>query len=625
LFQANQIRQLTILSEEEKTKYISGVEGLWAKIRSSPAHSPDYKQATEKLVQFSRMLHTKLQQRQAQLQQHRQAQMQHHKAQLQQQQKQAQQQPQQQPPQQQQQQQGQQQPPQSQGQQQGQQIPQPKQGQTPQPKQSQPPRPPSANQQSLAKASPQTQGQGQQQAGGNAGAGASAPASGTVQPQQAGQPNQVRLPDRVVQRLRGVPFKLPPHIKDKAKQEEYLNELRAKYGRAMVTIESAKNKIAAIDRSVNAKKEQGNPFSDAELRSINENRAAQLKTLGEATRWLDAFCKQHVEQRAGQNGQPPAQASPGNAQNGGQANNPAMAANQQQQQQAAVAGNRPSPANGATANAQTQNRNAPNTAQHAQAQLQAQKAEQAPPTPANNAPAGQVQQTAAQGAARVQTPGASTPVTTAGPSHALSHAAAMSLANQRAANTAGTAQAQGQQQQPVGTPTSAGMVAQNSGGQAGQQQSQHQQQPIPQQHQPQAQQAQQHQQTVHQVQAQSHQQHAHPHAHPTQPQSAIHTKMPIPKQLPEKATAVPQGVTLGGGVKGNRPTLNQGTGTMGSALHQPAVAKIPAYNNEAEGDHVLSKKKLDELVRQVCGGSSEGQEGNLLTPEVEEVRSLLVT
>ena len=41
--------------------------------------------------------------------------------------------------------------------------------------------------------------------------------------------------------------------------------------------------------------------------------------------------------------------------------------------------------------------------------------------------------------------------------------------------------------------------------------------------------------------------------------------------------------------------------------------------HEAEGDHVLSKKKLDELVRQVCGAAVEGQEPNMLTPEVEEV------
>lgn len=33
---------------------------------------------------------------------------------------------------------------------------------------------------------------------------------------------------------------------------------------------------------------------------------------------------------------------------------------------------------------------------------------------------------------------------------------------------------------------------------------------------------------------------------------------------------------------------------------------------------MLSKKKLDELVRQVCGGTAESLDGNILTPEVEE-------
>ena len=65
--------------------------------------------------------------------------------------------------------------------------------------------------------------------------------------------------------------------------------------------------------------------------------------------------------------------------------------------------------------------------------------------------------------------------------------------------------------------------------------------------------------------------------------------------------------------------MSQGSGTTGGVMSQPAVPKIPAYSHEAEGEHVLSKKKLDELVRQVCGGSAEGQDGNLLTPEVEEV------
>jgi transcription initiation factor TFIID subunit 12 len=114
-------------------------------------------------------------------------------------------------------------------------------------------------------------------------------------------------------------------------------------------------------------------------------------------------------------------------------------------------------------------------------------------------------------------------------------------------------------------------------------------------------------------------QQGHPHAHPTQSQQTIQSKMPIPKHLPERATAVPQGVTVGGGVNTGRPTMSQGGGTLGGVMNQPAVPRIPAYSHEAEGDHVLSKKKLDELVRQVCGGAAEGQEGNLLTPEVEEV------
>jgi transcription initiation factor TFIID subunit 12 len=97
--------------------------------------------------------------------------------------------------------------------------------------------------------------------------------------------------------------------------------------------------------------------------------------------------------------------------------------------------------------------------------------------------------------------------------------------------------------------------------------------------------------------------------------------MPIPKQLPERAMSVPSGVTVGGGVAPGRPTMSQGSGTLGGVMNQPAVAKVQAYNHEAEGDHVLSKKKLDELVRQVCGGTAEGQEGNMLTPDVEEVRS----
>ena len=56
-------------------------------------------------------------------------------------------------------------------------------------------------------------------------------------------------------------------------------------------------------------------------------------------------------------------------------------------------------------------------------------------------------------------------------------------------------------------------------------------------------------------------------------------------------------------------------------MSQPAVAKMPAFTFEGEAKHVLSKTKLDELCRQVCGGVPEGQDGNYLAPDVEEVGS----
>ncbi|KXL42910.1 hypothetical protein M433DRAFT_70905 [Acidomyces richmondensis BFW] len=45
------------------------------------------------------------------------------------------------------------------------------------------------------------------------------------------------------------------------------------------------------------------------------------------------------------------------------------------------------------------------------------------------------------------------------------------------------------------------------------------------------------------------------------------------------------------------------------------MARPPPFTLEGEGDRVLSKRKLDELVRQVTGGAEDG----FLTPELEEL------
>lgn len=70
----------------------------------------------------------------------------------------------------------------------------------------------------------------------------------------------------------------------------------------------------------------------------------------------------------------------------------------------------------------------------------------------------------------------------------------------------------------------------------------------------------------------------------------------------------------------SRPTLNGGAGVgLPGQIAQPAITSMPGYVLETSEDgHLLGKKKLNELVREVCGPGREEQ----LTPEAEEVNSL---
>ena len=105
------------------------------------------------------------------------------------------------------------------------------------------------------------------------------------------------------------------------------------------------------------------------------------------------------------------------------------------------------------------------------------------------------------------------------------------------------------------------------------------------------------------------------HAHPqmgSRDMQNNNIKMPIPKNL---SVSQPQPVSMGPA----RPTLSGGPSNGAMApMGQPAIQKHPAYVLEGEGERVLSKKKLEELVRQVTGGG-ESEEGEGLTAEVEEV------
>lgn len=641
MYQPNHIKGLPFLSEEEKSKYEQGLRGLWQKMNSSPTNSPDQIAARQKIMDFSRMLIGKIQQRRTLHQQQQQAQQPSQTPA----------QPQARPAVQQQVQQQTQQPTQLQQQQSRPVVQQQQQSQTPVPKpvvpaqaqaqlqtqvqaqaQVQPPKPqqpPSSSETGTTA----TTAQSQQPAVQTATAAATAAAAAVQRP---------KIPDHLMQHVNKMTFRPPVQLADKSSAEaaKWVEEMKERYARALMTMESSKNKVASWEKLFSDRTQAGNPLKDEELRQYQLRKDQQLKLYSEAHKWVDGVRKQQGNLQGAAQAQAqasqaaavtaptpvkPADASqtssvtvppvtvptPGNkTQNVNQAPiAPITASDAGRNPQQLAAGNRMQPANIASpaVAAQSQPRPVSTTPQPIQQQVQAQsqpqiqpqgqtqvpKPEQPRPAPVNAALASAAAQAQAaqqstspgQAAVRAQVPQAPAPapVTAAGPTRALSHSAAMSLANQRAATTPGNTPLQGQQPTVV-TPSAVGVNQAVMGSGA-----QHQQ--------------------------------GHPHAHPTQQQASIQSRMPIPKQLPEKATAVPQGVAVGGGVTAGRPTISQGSGTLGGVMNQPAVPRIPAYNHDAEGDHVLSKKKLDELVRQVCGGPAEGQDGNLLTPDVEEVRN----
>lgn len=111
------------------------------------------------------------------------------------------------------------------------------------------------------------------------------------------------------------------------------------------------------------------------------------------------------------------------------------------------------------------------------------------------------------------------------------------------------------------------------------------------------------------------------------PQSAVHphpmnssingAKTPTAPITKNLQVAEPKPVTM----PPSRPTLTGGASVgLPGQLAQPAITALPGYVLESSEDgRVLSKKKLNELVREVCGPGPNDQ----LDPEVEEVSSTL--
>ncbi|CZT00181.1 related to general RNA polymerase II transcription factor TAF12 [Rhynchosporium graminicola] len=429
--------------------------------------------------------------------------------------------------------------------------------------------------QSAAAPQPTTQGQPQQ----NVGQGSENVGGSTSPAQQRQQP---KISQKLMEHVNSFPYSLPPNLTlGTAEATKWLGESKNKYVKALMNMESLAGRISQLDAFISKRKEDGKPLSPEEEKDFKEKREAANKSHTDAKNFVESFRQQQQQFRsANAHSQAQGQAAgssnvprPGpNASNGGQPParpqmNPQQVPNPTQTVNAAIEAARNQQAGGPRPMPQVQQPNS----QMVQPQMPGQSA------PSSTGQMPNIKQEAGLppqiNTAITQMQGNQRPMQTNSPQSAVP----------RSAGIPQSATSQGQQQQQIPQPLSQSDAFQSA--------------------------------------ARSYSNTATAnvmgHSHPTAPRSeanVITNKMPIPKHLPERATQLPTQVQM----QQARPTYTGGPSNGGSVISQPVIPKVPAYSMEGEGDHVLSKKKLDELVRQVTGGGQGLDSGEGLTPDVEE-------
>lgn len=383
------------------------------------------------------------------------------------------------------------------------------------------------------------------------------------------QPARPTVPPKIFEHVQNFPYTIPPHMQAGTPEaQKWITEIKQRYLKGLVAMDTATQRIAAYDAMYNKRNEEGRPLNSEEEKEYREKKEAATKTHADAKQFVDNFRRSQQHARAAAN--PNQQGGNGNGSNTpvrvpvstAQPPNPAIqntqtvnaaieAARNQQ-----MGGGRPQiPQNGQGSQTAPSHQNAP---AHQAGQVQSIKQEagvsqmQGRPMQ-NNSPQAAVPHSAQPSVPQSAVSNPQVP-------RALTHPQALQTAARTYSNG-----------QPTGTPNVMG----------------------------------------------------HSHTHPSAPretQNVITNKMPIPKHLHERATLTPQPVTM----PQARPTLSGGPSNNGNGvLSQPVLQRAPGYNIDSEGDRVLNKKKLDELVRQVTGGGDGLGGGEALTPEVEEVSLIL--
>lgn len=569
MFRPEQMRQLPdVFPAEDKLKWEQGLTQLWSTISKNDAQSQAHIDAKRKLFDFSRTLGVKLQTHRASQQQALQAQTQASTTQQ----------------------------AASQANQSGQQGQQGQSGQQqspasqtgsqatvgPQPTPNQPTsaaRPPSQGQteQSSTQAQAGTMNNGSMNQAGN------------QQPRP-----QPKISPKLLEHVNNFPFVIPQGFTTGTPAAEaWVKDQKSKYLKALVSMEGGASRVQTIDAITKSRLAEGNPLTADEEKDFKAKKEAAQAGYNEAKRYVDSFRNAQNVARTAQAG-----ANQGTSQNTTLTNSaPANGGPAPVRPQMSVQQN-PNPAlqntqaitDAIAAAKNQQNQQMSNNRPPMGSQPMSMS--QAPQMPSQNAPSQQMNMAQQQG----QPPNLKTEP---------------GLPPQ--INTAIT-QMQNQGRPMQNSPQSA---APRSGGMPPQSATSQQPQALS------------HQDALHQA-ARSYsnnvptstvmgQGHTHPSQQMPREPNVMTNKMPIPKHLPERATAPPQPAQM----PQSRPTYSGGPSNAGNGvLGQPVLTKIPPFSMEGEENRVLSKKKLDELVRQVTGGG--GLDGESLAPDVEEVSLLLL-
>ncbi|KAI9758254.1 MAG: hypothetical protein M4579_003113 [Chaenotheca gracillima] len=449
----------------------------------------------------------------------------------------------------------------------------------------------------------QGQQQGGQQQGGQQQGGQQQGGQQPQNPQRAAAPQMPRPQEPAMQmsqpggdlrtHVENFPYLLPPSIPpDSDQAQQWLSEAKSRYGSALFMMEKNKLQLQQLQGRVTAEQAKGKNFTPEELRDIHEKKSQFQKQYAESKNYTEKFRLQQHEQGA---------------------------QSQDQKRPQSASKEQLPPTSNSGVNQPPQHSHLPNPSSHPTA-AQGSPAPAPAPSQGVNAAVEAVRNQSAAGARASMSPSVSGQfVTGQAPTQQPNpqvHPQGQSSQPQSAVST---------HQPPTQLPQQPPNLA-TAPGQLPNSQSFPNVPQAPQPNSPQSSQAQldgqagpprplTHQGAIAKARSSID---ANPNPTPTSgigfppPRETNTPKMPIPKNL---NVPTPQPVSM----PQARPTFSGGASNGANGMMgQPAFQKTPAFVLEGESERVLSKKKVDELVRQVTGaGEALGGEG--LTADVEEL------